>query len=617
MTRRTYCFVAITFSRYRLHLIAALLVGTMIPVAVARGNDGASAPFNVSTPGNVDGLKNLQAQVKRVLSDILPAVVAVSSSAASSNPAEKLPMEGDRFATGVIIRSDGLILSQHHVSHRGAYDDETGLIVWGKSGDHVDVILHDGRHVEAELLGAFQHADLSLLRIREPGTYPFVPLAEENSVSLGEWVVKPGHPGGYQKSRGVVSRLGRVVYHNHVNVIPDCMITGGDSGGPIINLNGQILGINLNSAVPRSVSLTASTVRADSMLAFSTVSKIQEQMPTMLAGGVPRDIDFREWDERNKFYREVPDVLPSQSWRNGEQVTGAWRNTTLGTQGCVVEVLGDRYPVAYGTIVGSEGWVLTKASKIGNNPRCRLPGGEIVSSRVTGVDAAFDLAMLKIDTRKLQPIEWSSKQTHIAGTLLAAPGIAGKPVAAGIISVPAYRLKGPFPKLVEPAPLPAVPAPLMPEILGKPFEEQGFAVSFSTGRAAKLGIRPGDVISEIDGRPTRSLHDIFTILKGKSPGDSVNVVLTRDGRRVEHSLTLEPELYRGDTGAPSQNFPALFEHDIPLSPEECGGPVIGLDGKALGITIARGAYGCKAIPAAAIQPLIDALKTKRSAANEP
>jgi S1-C subfamily serine protease len=61
----------------------------------------------------------------------------------------------------------------------------------------------------------------------------------------------------------------------------------------------------------------------------------------------------------------------------------------------------------------------------------------------------------------------------------------------------------------------------------------------------------------------------------------------------------------------ADDFPFVFEHDIPLTLDECGGPIIDLDGKAIGITIARVAqHGCMAIPADAIAPLVSRLKNE-------
>lgn len=585
-------------------LAGLVLTGLM---SAAAGDEPLATPHIATTPTSVDDLRTLEQTVTQVLDQILPAIVAVSSSTSPAD-SERLPVDGDRFASGVIIRSDGLILSQYHVSHSGAYDDDVGLILPGQPGDTVDVVLHDGRLVEAELLGAFRLADLSLLKLREPGTYPFVPLAEDGAVELGDWVVKPGHPMGYDRSRGVVSRLGRVVYQNQINQITDCLITGGDSGGPIVNSAGQVVGIILNSEIPRSVSITANAVRADTPMCCSAVHKIREKLPTMLKRLVPHDTDYRERHERLARYAAVRDVLPSSEWKNGGTTTQAWREITATTAGSVVEILNEQVRTAYGTVVDSTGWILTKASKLGSTPHCRLANGVVIPARLAATDPAFDIALLRVEATDLQAVRWTDSATHVAGTLVAAPDCQGLPVATGVLSVRAYEKPGPFPTGIQTAPLPPTAELVIPEILGSVTEDQGFTVRFVAGGAAQAGIRNGDVIEDIDGRPIQSQDDLYVSLAERTAGDQLRFRLRRGDRHIERLLTLRSNAYRSNNSSRGELFPAVFEHDIPLSPEECGGPVVDLNGQTLGITIARGSYGCLAIPADAIRRLVDRLR---------
>ncbi len=146
----------------------------------------------------------------------------------------------------MIINADGIVLSQWHVSHvksseRGVISMETSPT--GKAGDRTTVILHDGRECPAELLGANRSHDLSLLRLLEPGPYPYVPIRAAAPIEVGDWVLKLGHPLGYRKDRSAPVRLGRVVCGTAEIFDADCMLSGGDSGGPYFSLDGQFLGI--------------------------------------------------------------------------------------------------------------------------------------------------------------------------------------------------------------------------------------------------------------------------------------------------------------------------------------------------------------------------------------
>ena len=83
------------------------------------------------------------------------------------------------------------------------------------------------------------------------------------------------------------------------------------------------------------------------------------------------------------------------------------------------------------------------------------------------------------------------------------------------------------------------------------------------------------------------------------------VRLIRDGKRLD--LTLELVAEPMTNSKPYADFPTLFEHDIPLSLGQCGGPLIDLSGKAVGITMYRGTYGCMAIPGDCIERLLPEL----------
>ena len=188
-------------------------------------------------------LPRLEERVRRTARAVLPSVVAIR------HPIEKPSEVGQyqrNYASGVIITADGIVLSQGHVSHWTFGDGATiRPDSWptGSAGDSTTVILHDGRECPAELLGANRTHDLSLLRLLEPGPYPHVPIRATAPVEVGDWVLKIGHPLGYRKGRSAPVRLGRVTGGTAEIFGTDCMLSGGDSGGPYFSLDGQLVGI--------------------------------------------------------------------------------------------------------------------------------------------------------------------------------------------------------------------------------------------------------------------------------------------------------------------------------------------------------------------------------------
>jgi len=132
--------------------------------------------------------------------------------------------------SGVIISEDGLILTAAHVA--------TGV------KQKVTVILEDGTRLKAETLGLVADTDAAMIQITEKGTYPFVEIDRAETTRLGDWVFALGHSGGYDKERGSVLRLGRLVRMAGTTFQSDCMLIGGDSGGPLFDLAGKLVGIH-------------------------------------------------------------------------------------------------------------------------------------------------------------------------------------------------------------------------------------------------------------------------------------------------------------------------------------------------------------------------------------
>jgi serine protease Do len=132
--------------------------------------------------------------------------------------------------SGVIVSPDGLVLTAAHVA--------TGV------NKKVTVVLEDGTRLNARTLGLVADTDAAMIRITDKGTYPFVDIDRADSTRLGDWVFSLGHSGGFDKERGSVVRLGRLVRIANSTFQSDCILIGGDSGGPLFDLEGRLTGIH-------------------------------------------------------------------------------------------------------------------------------------------------------------------------------------------------------------------------------------------------------------------------------------------------------------------------------------------------------------------------------------
>lgn len=164
---------------------------------------------------------------RKDLEAIQNALIAVLPRARAATVCIQIP-EGS--GSGVIVSQTGLILTAAHVA--------TGV------RKKVTVVLEDGTKLKAETLGLVADSDAAMIQISDKGSYPFVEIERNESTRLGDWVFALGHSGGFDQDRGSVVRLGRLVRISNSTFQSDCTLIGGDSGGPLFDLEGRLIGIH-------------------------------------------------------------------------------------------------------------------------------------------------------------------------------------------------------------------------------------------------------------------------------------------------------------------------------------------------------------------------------------
>ncbi len=174
-------------------------------------------------PKDTQGVQSLEKVLKLRLAATEAATVCVRLGASSGS--------------GVVVSPDGLVLSAAHV-------------VMGTKR-RMEVVFSDGRSYEAHSLGLNADNDAAMLKIvNPPEDLPHVKVWQSSSkawapkTTLGSWVFALGHAGGFNAERGAVLRFGRVLRIDEDTLETDCSLIGGDSGGPLFNLEGQLIAIH-------------------------------------------------------------------------------------------------------------------------------------------------------------------------------------------------------------------------------------------------------------------------------------------------------------------------------------------------------------------------------------
>jgi serine protease Do len=211
----------VVFPVRRIALAITLALGVLGLVPVAWSAAPPTAPeipsiFSKPLPQNAEELRAIQEQVKAVVKKVMPATVGIQI--------------GPGAGSGVIISADGFVLTAGHVS--------------GEPNQNCIVILQDGRRVKGKTLGYNQGMDSGLIKITEPGPWPHVNMGRSNEVKVGQWCLGLGHPGGFRPGRTPVVRLGQVLSVNNRLIQTSCKLVGGDSGGPLFDMAGRVIGIH-------------------------------------------------------------------------------------------------------------------------------------------------------------------------------------------------------------------------------------------------------------------------------------------------------------------------------------------------------------------------------------
>jgi serine protease Do len=338
-------------------------------------------------------------------------------------------------------------------------------------------------------------------------------------------------------------------------------------------------------------------------------------------------------------------VAPAQNWRNwtlglsddfvksGPGVLDAFRPVAAATRASVVILAVDGWRAALGTIVDTNGLVITKASELkAGKLTCTLASGQEVAGQIVATDDDNDVVLVKISGKGLKPIAWASGETTV-GQWVATPGLGTAPEAVGIVSVHPRKI---LPKQafigvrLSTNESPAMIESVMP----------GFG-------AAQAGLKGGDVILSVNGVTTAKREELVNTLREFRAGKTVKLRVKREDAEFDAEVEMMAEstvqaanraqfggrrgFGRGggrgfgpgidrqdrmnrmgsDVSQRAEEFDLAIQHDTVLEPWQCGGPLVNLDGKAVGINIARaGRVASYALPASLAERIVEDLKAQ-------
>ncbi len=388
--------------------------------------------------------------------------------------------------SGFIIDRDGFILTNHHVID---------------SAERITVTLADGRTFRAAVVGTDPAIDVALLKISGGRGLPEAPIGNSDELRVGEWVCAIGNPLGYVHSVtvGVVSFIGRKLFDASLDdyIQTDAAINFGNSGGPLINSRGEVIGIN-----------SAVSSRTSSIGFAVPINQAVSILPQLKANG-----------RVSRGYMGVllTDVTPALQRALGLQVSrGALVQDV--TAGSPAERAGLR---VYDVIVDVEGRDIASNDDLIRDISARQPG------------SVARVQLLRDGRRLTMPVRLTERPQS------------GRPAEGTAETLPGGR--GARPPSGEPeTPLGITVKDVDRALLGRvdlPASVQGVIVTRvdPTGAAFSAQVRSGFVIIEINRRPVRSVADYQRIVGAAKAGD-VLAMLYYDptvGQRAVLTVTVE------------------------------------------------------------------------------
>ncbi len=229
---------------------AALLALTLLAVPAA--GLGAEAQGSLSKPTAGVDMKSAPSSFSSLSKRLMPAVVNISTETViasgmptfpEGSPAERFNdyfgRDGDGFqrqgslGSGFVISTDGYIITNNHVIEKA---------------DTITITFSDGKELQAKLVGRDRDTDIAVLKVTSRTPLPFVELADSDKAVVGDWVIAIGNPLGFggSVSAGIISATGRDLNTGRSDnfIQTDAAINQGNSGGPLFNLAGQVVGVN-------------------------------------------------------------------------------------------------------------------------------------------------------------------------------------------------------------------------------------------------------------------------------------------------------------------------------------------------------------------------------------
>jgi serine protease Do len=492
--------------------------------------------------------------------------------------------------SGVVVSKDGYIYTAAHVTTPGVI---------------YRVSFPDGKTCLAIGLGKIELAndktipDVAMIKIISQGTWPFAVTGSSASLKVNEPCISIAYPESLGQPKPIL-RFGYIsnVKNERGFIKSTCLMEPGDSGGPLFDYMGRLIGLHSAIEVPEEDNYD---VPVDLYKKYATALKIPK-----VYTAYPDQEDAVPADSLAESIISIPGLINNKGF---SAATTKFNNTCLvvvsNVQGKSQRINGTLFSFRDAKLRQGIGQslIVSKSSMVGDQPQIICADHHKVAAKVIARDKEDDLVLLEpVEALKggisYKQLTDTNREVVNAGVFLVSP----RQDTTGTISISGS---------------PVFPLRKMSSLgfLGVGFKGRNAPLKvsyvFPNLNKSVYQIKIGDEITSINGNAPQNFDDYAKELSRFWPGDTIKLQIKRGDSSLTQSIMLDTlpqrhfnhpaEMFAGGKSGRRDGFNTVFTHDAILKPENCGGPVFDLKGDFYGINIARfSRTSCLAIPAEAI-----------------
>lgn len=480
---------------------------------------------------------------------------------------------GGQFS-GVVVSKDGHILTAAHVAAPGTV---------------YKVTFPDGKSCLAVGLGKIEFAedktrpDAAILKIITAGDWPHATMANSDELKLYEPCISLSYPESLYQPKPIL-RFGYVsaVNNDRGFIKSTCEMEPGDSGGPLFDYMGRVIGIHSAIEIPEvdnyDVPVNIYLKYWDALckpIVYTALPAIINNVPAdPLRSNIVSIPELKD----GKTFNSVASAYNSNCYVIKSTVNGK-QQTVLGT---LFSLKGSNFKIKTGSVF------VSKSSLVGKHPVIMDKSHNTINAKVIARSKSNDLVLLALETSIKGGINYMQRSTDslevTAGTFL----ISAQPDTAGVISISGgvpFNLA----KMVNSA------------FLGVGFKSRTAPLKisyiFPNLNKSIYSLTIGDEITGINKDTVTNFEGFFKRVNQYWPGDTVQLTIIHEGQSLKKDIVLDTipqrhfdhpaEKFAGGKSDRRDGFDLVFTHDAIIKPYQCGGPVFDMGGKFYGLNIAR------------------------------